>query len=66
MDAVGNGAQHRLVGERRGIATSLDFQFVRRHGKRNVDGQHQFDIDLFGSLSLGHQSKCQRRNGDGN
>ena len=43
--------QHAVMRECRGIAVALDLQFVRRHGERHVDGQHQLDVDRLGGTA---------------
>ena len=48
VDAVLDRLDDALMGQRRGIALALDLQFVRRHRKRDVDGQDQFDVDRLG------------------
>ncbi len=48
MDAVGDRLQHAVIRQRGGIAVALDVEFGRRHGKRDVDGQHEFDVDRLG------------------
>ena len=61
VGAVGDRLEDPVVGQRRRIAMALDLQFVRRHGQRNVDGQHQFDVDrLGGDGSAPASSKRQR------
>ena len=45
------------MGQRRGIAVALDLELVGRHGQRNVDGQHQFDIDGLGSGRIARPAK---------
>ena len=48
VDAVLDRLDDTLVGQRCGIALALDLQLDGRHGKRDIDGQDQFDVDRFG------------------
>ena len=50
IGAVGDRLQHIVMRQRRRIAVTLDLEFVRRHRQRNVDRQHQLDIDRLGGM----------------
>ena len=57
MGAVGDRLQHAVMRQCGRIAVALDLQFHRRHGERDVDGQHEFDVDRLGGAS-GSNEDC--------
>jgi len=63
MGAIGDRLQHIVVRQRSCVAMSLDLELVRRHRQRNIDRQHQLDIDRFIRARSRRQAEHQRQRG---
>ena len=47
----------------RRVAVALDLEFGRRHGERDIDREHQFDIDRLDGGRPRGQAEEQRQRG---